>query len=311
MRSARSGSWRRRWLAIWLFTGMLTPGSALALEVVVSIKPLHALVAFVMQGVGSPDLLLPGTVSEHTYALRPSDARMLSRAGLIFWGGAHLEGFLVRTLANVATKAEKVALLEVKEVTRLPMRSGGVWEEEEGHHDHDHGHGKDPHAWLDPRNAMAMGQAIAAALARLDPERAERYHANALELSKRLQQLDQELADMLQPWQKVPYIVFHDAYQYFEQRYGMNAVGSFLVDPERPPTARRVAAIVQRMQQTQAVCLFTEPQYSQRLTANVTSGHTIRTGVLDPLGAGLPAGPDLYFGLLKGLAHALAGCLRG
>ncbi|MBF0626839.1 MAG: zinc ABC transporter substrate-binding protein [Magnetococcales bacterium] len=305
--------------ASWLWW-MPTVGQAM--EVVASIKPLHSLVAAVMGDAGAPQLLLQGNVSEHTYALRPSDARLLAKAEVIFWGGRDLEGFLVRPLDNLAPKAVKVALLAASGVTLLPLRSGGGWEEEDHGHDHGHDHDHerqagnenrrpmDPHAWLDPRHAMAMIQAIAATLAQVDPTRAGQYQQNASAWTRRLEQLDQQLATELAPVRKQPYIVFHDAYQYFEQRYGLNAVGSVMVNPERPPGARRVQEIIGRIAQTGAVCLFTEPQYSPRLAETVTANHPVRMGVLDPLGAALPEGPELYFGLLRGLSQALAGCLR-
>ncbi|MBF0272933.1 MAG: zinc ABC transporter substrate-binding protein [Magnetococcales bacterium] len=294
-----------------------------AVEVVVSIKPLHALVAAVMEGEGAPRLLIQGHVSEHTYALRPSDARLLSKAELIFWGGVGLEGFLVRPLENLAPKAVKVALLEASGVSRLPVRAGGAWEEE-GHdhgHDHDHDHGgksehgeahgpTDPHAWLDPRNAMAMGKAIAGALAAVDPAHGARYQANATGLTQRLEALDRQLERDLAPVRQRPYIVFHDAYQYFEHRYALGTVGSIMVHPERPPGARRVQEIAKRIAETRAVCLFTEPQYSPRLAETVAASHPVRIGVLDPLGAAMKEGPELYFELMQGLSGALIQCLN-
>ncbi|MBF0190300.1 MAG: zinc ABC transporter substrate-binding protein [Magnetococcales bacterium] len=294
-----------------------------AVEVVVSIKPLHGLVAAVMGGEGTPKLLIQGTVSEHTYALRPSDARLLSKAELMFWGGVGLEGFLARPLENLAPKAVKVALLEAAGVSRLPVRAGGVWEEEghdHGHgHDHDPGdraeHGEtpglaDPHAWLDPRNAMAMGKAIAEALAAVDPAHAARYQANATGLIQRLEALDRQLEQDLAPVRQRPYIVFHDAYHYFEHRYALGTVGSIMVHPERPPGARRIQEIAARVAETRAVCLFTEPQYSPRLAETVAASHPVRIGVLDPLGAALKEGPELYFELMRSLSGALIQCLK-
>ncbi|MBF0342162.1 MAG: zinc ABC transporter substrate-binding protein [Magnetococcales bacterium] len=302
-------------LGVWL----LPFQTAWALEVVVSIKPLHALVAAVMGSEGKPALLIQGNVSEHTYALRPSDARLLSRAEVVFWGGPTLEGFLVRPLENLSARAVKVSMLEAEGVRHLPARAGGAWEEE-SEHDHDHGkesaghdhehHGpEDPHVWLDPRNALAMVQVVARALAGRDPAGAERYQANAAALTQRLEALDKAIEKDLIPVRKRPYIVFHDAYQYFEHRYGLGAVGSVMVHPERPPGARRVHEIGQRIRETGAVCLFTEPQYPQRLAESVAAGQPVRLGVLDPLGAAIPEGPELYFELLRGLSRALLGCL--
>ncbi|MBF0212793.1 MAG: zinc ABC transporter substrate-binding protein, partial [Magnetococcales bacterium] len=244
----------------------------------------------------------------------------------IFWGGAGLEGFLVRPLESLAARAVKVALLEVPGMTPLPLRSGGAWEEE----DHDHGHDpdhdsdhdqkagssagvakapSDPHRWLDPRQAGAMGLAIAEALSGVDPARAAAYRTNAEALSRRLEGLDRELEAELAPVRKRPYIVFHDAYQYLEHRYGLNAVGSIMVNPEHPPGAKRVREITKRIADTGAVCLFTEPQYSPRLAETVMADHPVRLGVLDPLGGAIPEGPEHYFELMRGLSRSLAHCL--
>ncbi|MBF0262475.1 MAG: zinc ABC transporter substrate-binding protein [Magnetococcales bacterium] len=325
---------------------LLQPAPASALEVVVSIKPLHALAASVMESTGQPTLLIQGHLSEHAYSLRPSDARLLSRAQVIFWAGPELEGYLRRPLENLAPQAEKVALLASAGLHRLPMRQGGAWEGDDHDHgtgepdadhdhadhddpDHDHpapdhqatepapGHGSptvekplDPHAWLDPRNAAHMASAMAETLARLDPDRASRYRDNAQRLSQKLATLDAQLARELQTVRKRPYIVFHDAYQYFEKRYGMNSVGSILVNPEQPPSAKRVSELAARIRATGARCLFAEPQFPQRLVDAVAAGQPVRVGVLDPLGAALPEGPELYFELLGSLTRALRDCLR-
>ncbi|MBF0180520.1 MAG: zinc ABC transporter substrate-binding protein [Magnetococcales bacterium] len=298
-------------LVRWICLGVLLwmPAAAMALEVVATIPPWHSLTAGVMAGVGSPVLLIRGGGSPHTYTLRPSDARLLERADLVVWGGEGLETFLTRPLASLAKKADKLALLEVEGLTRLPVRAGGAWEEED---DHDHGHdhaATDPHLWLDPVNVRLMAIAIAKHLSRLDPGSATRYQANAAGLSDRLEALDRELADALAPLRERPYIVFHDAYHYFEHRYGLNAVGAVVVHPDRPPGARRVGEIVRRMRESGAVCLFGEPQFPSRLIATVTENHPVRVGRLDPLGTGVPEGPEHYFQMMRNLARSFRECL--
>ncbi|GAB0056835.1 Zinc transport system substrate-binding protein [Candidatus Magnetaquicoccaceae bacterium FCR-1] len=352
---------------------LMQPSPASALEVVVSIKPLHALAAAVMETTGKPTLLIQGHVSEHTHALRPSDARLLSHAEVIFWAGPELEGYLKRPLENLAPQAHQVALLATPGLHRLPMRQGGVWEGDDHDHskagddhdhadhddhtpsartdDHDHANRNDhapsartddhdhanrddhapsakavesnahkpppsvekkpidPHAWLDPRNAAHMASAMAETLARRDPERAARYRDNAQRLAQKLATLDTRLAKELQAVRKRPYIVFHDAYQYFESRYGLNSVGSILVNPEQPPGAKRVSEIAARLRATGARCLFAEPQFPQRMVDAVSAGQPVRVGVLDPLGAAFPEGPELYFELMDALTRALRDCL--
>ncbi|MBF0127246.1 MAG: zinc ABC transporter substrate-binding protein [Magnetococcales bacterium] len=309
----------RKGLALLLALGTLLPFPAPALEVVASIKPFHALTAAIMGETGTPSLLIRGNGSPHTYALRPSDARLLEGADLIVWGGPALEGFLSRPLDNLPKKALLLPLLATEGLNRLSARQGGAWSGEAGHDDHadhadhaekHHQHGPvDPHIWLDPDNAVMLGSSIAASLGRLDPARVATYRRNAETLAGRLKELDRELATLLAPVRERPFIVFHDAYHYFEQHYGLKAAGSLLVDAERPPGARRIQAISKRIQESGAQCLFTEPQFPQRLAATVTENRPLRLGVLDPLGAGLTDGPELYFQLMRNLARALLSCL--
>jgi len=295
-------------------------------QVVVSIKPIHSLVAGVMQGVGAPALLLSGASSPHDYSLRPSDARRLDGAGVVFWVGEGLEGFLVKPLDALAGDARIVALSEADGVALLPTREGGMWEaeahaEHAGEHEHEagahaeqhepeHQHGEhDMHLWLDPHNADAMVGAIVTALAAVDPGNAARYAANGRALRERLATLDGELRGRLAPVADRPFVVFHDAYQYFGQRYGLNEVGSITVDPQRRPGAQRLAEIRARLQELDTACVFAEPQFEPALVDTVIEGTNARKGVLDPLGASLEAGPDQYFQLLDGLAGALVACL--
>ncbi len=293
------------------------------LQIVASIKPVHALVAGVMQGVAAPLLLVPGSASPHDYNLRPSDVRAIATADALFWVGPDLETFLVKPLDNARGKLRTVAFLETPGMTVLPLREGGAWEahahgadHEHGHeHEHEHAHehahagGRDAHIWLDPRNAVVMVERIVAVLGEVDPAHRGDYQRNGAALVARLQALDQQLATELAPVQQQPYIVFHDAYQYFERRYGLNAVGSVVLNPEQRPGAKRVAAIQARIRDLKVRCVFSEPQFQPALVETVIAGSGARTGVLDPLGATLPAGPDAYFQLLQGLGAALRSCL--
>src|SRR5258705_3350934 len=136
---------------IALFFGLLCANAHAAPNVLVSIKPLHSIVAAVMEGAGAPELLLTGAASPHSYALKPSDARKIARAEVIFWTGPVLETFLETPLANLGRRARIVPLGDAQGVTRLPARKGGVWEADE---DDDHSGGIDGHLWLDPRNGI-------------------------------------------------------------------------------------------------------------------------------------------------------------
>ena len=326
-------------LLAFLAGGGMQVGAA-EIDVVASIKPVHSLVAGVMQGVGEPVLLVKGTGSEHSYSLRPSAARALEQAAVVFWVGEAMETFLVKPLQALAGDAKVIELWEVPGLTLLPTREGGMWEahEDGGEHaraDADHGaaeaaagHGDDGehdgaeheaahhaqgetdmHIWLDPQNAKVLVAAIAAALGDADPSNAAIYQGNAERLRQQLDELDRSLQDRLAAVTDRPYVVFHDAYQYFEHRYGVNAVGAITINPTVRPSARRLGEIQERLEQLDAACVFAEPQFEPTLVDTVIEGTSARTGVLDPLGAAIDAGPDQYFELMNGLADSLANCL--
>ena len=298
-------------------------------QIVTSIKPVHSLVAGVMQGVGEPLLLVSGGASPHDYSLKPSEARAIDQAQVVFWIGPDLESFLIRPLDNVKNKVRVVALLGAPGMTVLPLREGGAWEphgHEHGHdehshetpedgddHEHEHVHqaDHDPHVWLDPVNAIAMVRRIMTVLGEVDIAHHADYQRNGAALIERLDHLNQRLATELAPVRQQPYLVFHDAYQYFERRYDLDAIGSVTMSAERRPGAKRVADIQARIRDLQVRCVFSEPQFQPALVETIIAGSAARRGVLDPLGAELPPGPDAYFQLLQGLATSLRACLSG
>jgi zinc transport system substrate-binding protein len=317
-------------------------GSAAAAEidVVASIKPVHSLVAGVMQGVGEPVLLVKGTGSEHSYSLRPSEARALEQAKVVFWVGETMETFLIKPLRALAGNAKVIDVSQTPGLALLPTREGGMWEAhehggedggagvEQGAAEHPDAHGDegeharaghetagdahgetDMHIWLDPQNAKVLAAAIVAALADADPSNAAVYQANAESLRQRLDELDRSLRDRLATVADRPYVVFHDGYQYFERRYGVNAVGAITINPTVRPSARRLGEIHERLEQIDAACVFAEPQFEPTLVDTVIEGTSAKKGVLDPLGAALDAGPDQYFELLNSLADSLVSCL--
>lgn len=290
---------------------LLGGGPAAAFDgVVASIKPIHALVAGVMKGVGEPGLLLKGAASPHTYALKPSDAAALARAKLVFWVGPHMEAFLVKPLASLAAGATTVELDDAKGVERLPAREGGAFEADDDEDEQAHAHGvTDAHVWLDPDNAKAMVAAIGGALAQADPDNAAVYAANAAALSARLDALSSEIAGELAPVRGKGFVVFHDAYQYFEKRFGVTAIGSITVSPEVMPGAARIAEMRDKVRELGVACVFAEPQFEPRLVDAITEGSGARSGVLDPEASTLAPGPDLYFEMLRKIAASLRACL--
>lgn len=283
-------------------------------EVVASIAPLHSLAAKVMDGVGQPRLLVAGGLSPHTYALKPSDAKALAKARAVFWIGPELERFLEKPLAALAGDGRVVRLGKADGVRMLPARKAGAWAEAD--HDHGHKHGDDDHdevdahLWLDPGNAARMVEAMVGALSRIDPDNGARYRANGERTLAALRGLETEIRAALKPVAAVPYLVFHDAFQYFERRFGLTALGAVSVGSERSPGARRLAELRQRIRDRRAICVFTQPQYEPALATTVVEGTGARIGVLDDLGAGLAPGPGLYDELLRALARSLVDCLR-
>ena len=292
-------------------------------KVVVSIAPIHALVAAVMEGVGEPYLIVAGAGSPHAYALRPSEAEALQNADLVVWVGESMETFLADSIPTLAPRAQVLELMEVPGVTVLAMREGDGWgahehegeEHDEDHdEDHDEGHeheheGADGHIWLDPDNAKAIVLDVAEQLAEIDPARAATYRANGVRASAGIDALSADIAQDIAPVADRPYIVFHDAYQYFQRHFGTRAVGSVTVSPDKQPGAGRIAEIRERLVRDGVVCVFREPQFSPQVISTIVEGTGVRVGVLDPLGAEIAPGPDLYAMLMTALADGLVACL--
>jgi zinc transport system substrate-binding protein len=291
----------------------VAPARAAAPRVAVSIKPVHSLVASVMEGIGTPDLIVRGAASEHGYTLRPSDAKRLSEAQLVFWIGPFLETYLIEPLATLAGQATVVEIARSPGVVLLPARGGGAWEPDDDAPvavNNDKAlSSRDPHLWLDPANAIAIARVAAARLAALDPANAAHYSANERALEGRLHALDTRLAGRLQPLRGLGFVVFHDAYQYFERRYGLHAIGSIMIDPEHQPGARRLREMREKIVASGARCVFREPQFEPALVQTVIEGTGAQTATLDPIGAEIPEGPDLYGTLMENLGESLASCL--
>jgi zinc transport system substrate-binding protein len=296
-------------------------------DVVVSIKPIHSLVASIMQGVGEPALIVEGAASPHTYSMKPSNAAALQNASVVFWVGHGLEAFLEKPLESLGTGAKIVELDDAPGLEKLKFREGGAFEphddgdeheaasadahdgshEAEGHH-HDEGE-FDMHLWLDPQNAKAMAADIEKTLAEVDPANKAAYKANLDKLNVRLDTLDKTITETVAPIKDRPFIVFHDAYQYFEKRYGVKVAGSITVSPETMPGAERISQIHKKIQELGATCVFAEPQFEPKLVNVVLEGTTAKSGTLDPEAATLTAGPDLYFQLMESVGTSLKTCL--
>lgn len=282
---------------------------AAAPRVVTSILPIHSLVSGVMEGVAEPGLLIGANASPHDYVLKPSDARALAEANLIVWVGESLEPMLAQPLTSLAGNAEVVTLSKTEGMRLLPVREGGVW----GEHDHEgepgHGGEMDTHLWLSPHNARRIVAVVAERLSEMDPGNVSRYHANAAAMTAQIAMQEARLQKQLAPVHELPYIVFHDAYHYFEEAFTLHPVGAIAISPERRPGARRIIEIRQALRDSGARCIFSEPQFRPAIVEVVLEGSQARHGVLDPLGTSFTPGKGQWFALMQGLADSLSGCL--
>ena len=257
-------------------------------KVLVTIAPIHSLVARVMEGVGTPDLLVRGAASPHGMALKPSDAQKLERAGLVIRIGPQMEGFLNHALMkNDPTR-----------VLTLMAAPGIVLLDD------------DPHIWLSPTNAAAMTNAIAERLAQIDPANRARYTANAAVTRQDIVHLQSRMTKELASVKGRPFVVFHDAYRYFEHAFALKNQGRVFAMTDRQPGAAHIQTLIRLMRAKAIPCLFTEPQFAPDLAFVIASETGARTGVLDPLGAALVPGPELYFQLMEQNARTLTACLN-
>lgn len=380
-------------------------------RVVTDIAPIHSLVAKVMEGVGSPQMVVPAGVSPHHHAMRPSEAQMLSDADLVVWIGPSLTRWLEEPVEELAADAHHLTLMSLEGIELMSFREGalfGAHDHDHGHghaeeakeeahdhddhdhdhaakevkaedhdHDHDHGHdhgdhghkeevaakeedhdhdhdhdhahgddhgqkeeaaahddhdhdheahaekadahaghdhhdhagGMDPHIWLDPQNAMTFLAVIAEELAELDPEHAAIYRANAASGQAEIATVMAELTPQLEAVKNQPFLVLHDAYHYFEERFGIEASGAVSSFEADAPGARRVAELKAAMAEIGPRCAFTEPQLDTGFLELITEDLDVKIEVIDPLGADIATGPGHYPALLRAVGGALSGCL--
>ena len=311
-------------LTILSLVSFITPVNA-EVKVVTSIKPLHSLASYLMDGVGKPDLIVDGYASPHGFSMKPSHAKMLQDADLIFWVGDDLENFLEKPLNSIAKKAEKIELMDIKGLNVLSFRERNIFDEHDDHDDHEghakkkkddhddhddhegHGHGEyDPHIWLDPINAKVILKEMTEHLIENDSKNTSTYKSN---LDKALKDIDKLTMNVMTELnQSVSSIVFHDAYQYFEKRFNVNILGAFTVNTDVMPGAEQLAQIREIIEHDKVSCVFSEPQFNPDIIKAVAKDMNIKTGVIDPLGATLDPGKDLYFDLIRNMSASFKGC---
>ena len=328
-------------LTILSLVSFITPVNA-EVKVVTSIKPLHSLASYLMDGVGKPDLIVDGYASPHGFSMKPSHAKMLQDADLIFWVGEDLENFLEKPLNSIAKKAEKIELMDINGLNVLSFRERNIFDEHDDHDDHEghakkkkddhddhddheghakkkkddhddhddhegHGHGEyDPHIWLDPINAKVILKEMTEHLIENDSKNTSTYKSN---LDKALKDIDKLTMNVMTELnQSVSSIVFHDAYQYFEKRFNVNILGAFTVNTDVMPGAEQLAQIREIIEHDKVSCVFSEPQFNPDIIKAVAKDMNIKTGVIDPLGATLDPGKDLYFDLIRNMSASFKGC---
>lgn len=293
----------KRFLPLLLL--ILSSKSVVASDIIASIKPIQLISYELTLGINEPDVLLAANTSPHDYALRPSDVRRINQADLIIWFGPDLEPFLDKILEG------RDNVLTLSKIDGLPLR-----EYQGDHHDHDghdhdgHDHGShDPHFWMGVDTASQVAKAISAKLIEIDPSQQAAYQANLAQFEARLRQQHNEIAAQLSKVKDQGYYVFHDAYGYFEEDYGLNQLGFFTVSPERKPGAKTLIAIRQALSKKEAKCVFSEPQYTPAVVESVTRNTDVNQGVLDPIGADIVVESGGYFNFMQQMADSFEQCL--
>ena len=291
------------------------------IKVVTSIKPIHSLVSYIMEGVGSPDLIVDGYNSPHGFSLKPSHAKMLQEADIVIYVGEGVEEFLEKPLESIASNAVKFELLGQSGIKKLKFRERNIFEghddhghdkkaKKEDHDDHghdDHGHGQfDPHIWLDPMNAKIIVKKVTNQLSKLDKENSSIYKSNSKKALKELDQMIKEVKSDVNKDAKV--VVFHDAYQYFEKRFKVNIIGALTVNTDVLPGAEQLAEIREVIEHEKVTCVLSEPQFNPDIVETIAKDTNISSGVLDPLGATLDSGKTLYFNLIKNISTSIKSC---
>ena len=304
------------------------------INVVTSIKPLHSLTSYIMDGVGEPELIIDGVASPHNFQIKPSHAKMLQNADLVIWVGEDLESFLPTALKSIPKDAVVFELLDQSGLKKLKFREKNIFEghddhghdnhakkdddhdehghddhgkKEDDHDDHGHAHGEyDPHIWLDPANAKVIVKKITNQLSKIDKDNSSTYKSNSKKVLKDLDNLIKQIKSEIN--KDASFVVFHDAYQYFEKRFGINVIGALTVNPDVMPGAEQLAEIREVIEHEKAKCIFSEPQFNPNIINSIASDTGVKTGVLDPLGANIDKGKNMYFDLIKDMSNSLKDC---
>ncbi len=277
-------------------------------KVVTTIKPIHSLVAGVMDGLGSPSLIVDGSNSPHNFSLKPSHAKMIEDAEIIFWVGEDLETFMIKSLESIANNATKVSFMDLDNITKLKFKEENILEVEGYDDDHDkHAYGEfDAHIWLDPKNAIEIVHEIAKTLSLKDPNNKNVYYSNAEKLNHSLNELIKKINLSIN--KDARFIVFHDAYQYFEKRFDVSSAGALILNEEALPSAKRVSEIHKIIKKQNINCIISEPQFNPNIIKSIAQDSSILTRSFDPLGSSFDTNKNLYFEMILSLSNSLKDC---
>jgi len=304
-------------IVIFIVLTFLISSANAEVKVVTSIKPIHSLVSYIMDGVGTPDVIVDGYNSPHNFSLKPSHAKMLENADLVIWIGEDLETFLEKSLNTIAKKAKHIEVLDIKGIKKLEFRKKNIFEKHDNHKEHDdhkeksshesHAHGEhDPHVWLDPINAKLIIKEITKKLVQLDSKNSSIYKSNSKKALAKMDVLVKEIKNDLN--KDLRFVVFHDAYQYFENRFGIQVLGALTLNTDVMPGAEQLSKIREVIEHEKVNCLFSEPQFNPAIIKSIAKDTNVKIGILDPLGAKLDKSKSLYFNLLKDMSSSFKGC---
>jgi len=285
------------------------------LRVVTSIRPVAALVGAVMGDVGQPALLINDPAAAHHFTVKPSQARLLQDADLVFWIGPPMETALGTALAGLAPDVPAVPLIDSDGLTRYPLdvtdhdngpkHSGKTAQPHHAHHDH----AVNPHIWLDPRNVVVLLHHVAGRLAAADPAHKATYQANARNAAAQIEATIATMRAEMARYRDSRFIVLHDAHTYFERFFDVRARAAITIDPDMAPGVARVTALRQMVATAKITCIFGEAGISDKWPQLVADGSNLSLVQLDPLGITIDDGPGFFPRLFRRYQMAYRDCL--
>ncbi|MCG9631603.1 zinc ABC transporter substrate-binding protein ZnuA [Vibrio sp. Isolate30] len=281
---------------------LLIPSVASASTILTSFKPIQMIVTELTQGVSEPDVVMNSNASPHDYALKPSDVKKIQNADMLIWFGPDLEAFLTK----VAKSNDN--LVTISEIPNINLREFGEDPHDHHHDGHDHG-SHDPHFWLGIDQVEVASSYISNKLVEVDPQNADVYKKNLEVFLSQLADKKRSIEAQLAPVKDKGYYVFHDAYSYYEDEFGLNKLGHFTVSPERKPGAKTLISIKKTLAKQDVQCVFSEPQFTPAVIESVVRGSSTKKGQLDPVGSDIEVDKGSYFEFLQQLTDSYTSCL--